>query len=272
MRNIDQAVIFEKIDFFNLISRKIDILTIYKVDLIKSLSEDRFFTRNERMHLFRLSLPVLFGYLPLGMAFGVLFVSELGLDWYWAVAFSLIVFAGSAQFLSVGLIANHAGLFEVFVAVFLLNSRHIFYGLTLLSSLKLKGWRKAYLVFALTDETFSLITGLPKESGLKQQDYWRLAGINQSYWVLGTVIGALLGAQLTIPDLGLEIVLPALFVVLAVEQYRTHRVAGLMFVAGLVGLIAIWLWQDQMLLLSISTALILMLMNYMRQRWTSHSI
>ena len=224
------------------------------------------------MHLLRLSLPVMFGYLPLGMAFGVLFVTELGLDWYWAVAFSLIVFAGSAQFLSVGLIANHAGLFEVFVAVFLLNSRHIFYGLTLLSSLKLTGWRKAYMVFALTDETYSLITGLPKESGLQQQEYWRLAGINQSYWVFGTLIGALLGAQLTLPDLGLEIVLPALFVVLSVEQYRTHRAAGLMLVACLIGLVAIWLWQDQMLLLSITAALVLMLINYLRQRWTSHSI
>jgi len=225
-----------------------------------------------RMQLLRLSLPVLFGYLPLGMAFGVLFVTELGLDWYWAVAFSVIVFAGSAQFLSVGLIANHAGMFEIFVAVFLLNSRHIFYGLTLLSSINLRGWRKAYMVFALTDETFSLITGLPKECGLKQNDYWRLAGINHSYWVFGTLAGALMGDQLTLPDLGLEIVLPALFVVLAVEQYRTHKAAGLMLIAGLIGLITIWLWQDQMLLLSISTALVLMLMNYMRQRWTKQPI
>jgi predicted branched-subunit amino acid permease len=77
---------------------------------------------------------------------------------------------------------------------------------------------------------------------------------------------------MTLPDLGLEIVLPALFVVLAVEQYRTHRAAGLMLIACLIGLVAIWLWQDKMLLLSISTALVLILINYVRQRWTRHSI
>ena len=224
------------------------------------------------MHLFRLSLPVLFGYLPVGLAFGVLFVTELELAWYWALAMSVLIFAGSAQFLSVGLIAHQAGLFEVAVAVFLLNSRHIFYGLSMLSTFKEIGWRRAYTVFALTDETYSLITSLPKTVCLKQSDYWRLALLNQSYWVAGTAIGALLGSQLSLPDLGLEIVLPALFVVLAVEQYRTHRVGGLMMLAAIIALSMFWLWHSQMLLLSVSLAMGLLLLNYRRAEWTKRSI
>ena len=224
------------------------------------------------MHLFRISLPVLFGYLPVGMAFGVLFVTELDLAWYWALAMSVLVFAGSAQFLSVGLIANQAGLFEVAIAIFLLNSRHIFYGLSLLSTLKVAGWRRAYTIFALTDETYSLITSLPDTRTLHQGDYWRLALLNQSYWVLGTLIGALIGSQLTIPDLGLEIVLPALFVVLAVEQYRSHRVPGLMLAAALIALVMFWLWQSQMLLVSVCMAMGLLMVNYRRSKWEKSSI
>lgn len=224
------------------------------------------------MHLFRISLPVLFGYLPVGMAFGVLFVTELDLAWYWALAMSVLVFAGSAQFLSVGLIANQAGLFEVAIAIFLLNSRHIFYGLSLLSTLKVAGWRRAYTIFALTDETYSLITSLPDTRTLHQGDYWRLALLNQSYWVLGTLMGALIGSQLTLPDLGLEIVLPALFVVLAVEQYRSHRVPGLMLAAALIALVMFWLWQSQMLLVSVCMAMGLLMVNYRRSKWEKSSI
>lgn len=216
--------------------------------------------------LFRLTLPVFFGYVPLGMAFGVLFVTELPYEWYWAVAMSLFIFAGSAQFLSVGLVANHASLVAVAIAVFLLNARHIFYGLSMLSRLELKGWKRRYMIFALTDETYSLITGLPKEVGLKQDDYWRIAAINQSYWVMGTLFGALLGSAITMPEMGLEIVLPALFVVLMVEQYRTSRSLGLMAAALVVGLLAIWLWSSQMLLLSIVLSLVLLLLNYRRVR------
>lgn len=224
------------------------------------------------MHLFRISLPVLFGYLPVGMAFGVLFVTELDLAWYWALAMSVLVFAGSAQFLSVGLIANQAGLFEVAIAIFLLNSRHIFYGLSLLSTLKVAGWRRAYTIFALTDETYSLITSLPDTRTLHQSDYWRLALLNQSYWVLGTLMGALIGSQLTLPDLGLEIVLPALFVVLAVEQYRSHRVPGLMLAAAVIAIVMFWLWQSQMLLVSVCMAMGLLMVNYRRSKWEKSSI
>lgn len=217
------------------------------------------------------TLPVAFGYVPLGMAFGVLFVSQLDYAWYMATAMALFIFAGSAQFLSIGLIANQASLISVGVAIFLLNARHIFYGLSLLSELKLSGWRRWYLIFALTDESYSLITSLPQEKRSDQSLHWQITMINQSYWVLGSTLGALLGAGVEIPTESLAFVLPALFIVLCVEQYRVVRCSGLMLAAGGIGAFAVWLWSGQMLLVSITLALALLLATYRSGRWIATS-
>jgi len=205
------------------------------------------------------------------MAFGVLFVSQLDYAWYMATAMALFIFAGSAQFLSIGLIANQASLISVGVAIFLLNARHIFYGLSLLSELKLSGWRRWYLIFALTDESYSLITSLPQEKRSDQSLHWQITMINQSYWVLGSTLGALLGAGVEIPTASLAFVLPALFIVLCVEQYRVVRCLGLMLAACGIGAFAVWLWSGQMLLVSITLALALLLATYRSGRWIATS-
>jgi len=204
------------------------------------------------------------------MAFGVLFVSQLDYAWYMASAMGLFIFAGSAQFLSVGLIANNAGLLEVGVAIFLLNARHIFYGISLISDLRLRGWRRWYLIFALTDESYSLITALPKEHR-SQQQMWQIAMLNQSYWVIGCTLGALLGEGVDIPTESLAFVLPALFIVLCIEQYRVVRAPGLMLAAASLAMLAFWLWSEQMLILSIALALSLLLMTYRSGRWIATS-
>lgn len=224
------------------------------------------------MNPFKLSLPVLFGYLPLGVAFGVLFSSELSYPWYYATLMGVFIFAGSAQFLAVGLIANQAGLLEVAVAIFVLNARHMFYGLSLVSELQLRGWRRWYLIFALTDETYSLITSMPQALRRNQQLHWQIAALNQSYWVLGCTLGALLGAGIEVPAVGLEIVLPALFVVLCVEQYRTVRQPRLILVAAVIAAFSLWFWKDQMLMLSISLAISVLLLSYGSKRWRQPTI
>src|SRR5690554_6208531 len=104
---------------------------------------------------FRLSLPVLFGYIPLGMAFGVLF-SELGYHWLYAALMGLVIYAGAGQFLTVGLLANQAGLLEVFVATLLLNVVHMVYGLSLLGVLSRIGLRRWFTMYVLTVENYDL--------------------------------------------------------------------------------------------------------------------
>ena len=110
-----------------------------------------------RRAAFRASIPVLFGYLPLGVAFGLLF-NALGYPWYYATLSGLVIFAGAAQFLSVGLLAAHAGLMSIFAATLFLNLRHIFYGFSFLHRFPERGWRRYYLIFTLTDETYSVLT------------------------------------------------------------------------------------------------------------------
>ena len=174
----------------------------------------------QRPSLFTITLPVLLGYIPLGITFGFLMVSQ-GIAWYIPILFSIFVFAGAAQFLAVGLVVNHASLLDTAIATFLINLRHVFYGLSLFDALPVRRWERWYSIFALTDETFSVLTTLPK--ALQTALMSRIALLNQLYWLAGTLAGALIGGGLTewIPHL--DFALASLFVILAYEQYRANR-------------------------------------------------
>ena len=172
--------------------------------------------------LFRQTLPILFGYLPLGMAFGVLFTAQLDYAWWYAPLMGVTIFAGAGQILAVSLIAASAGLLEVFVAMFVLNARHLFYGLSLLGQFRGAGWRKLYLVFGLTDETYSLLTSRPRPGtrSEEQRNDFLITLFNQLYWVVGCALGALLGDNMAFDSTGIEFALVALFIVLTIEQYK----------------------------------------------------
>lgn len=217
-------------------------------------------TTENQPSAFRLSLPVLFGYIPLGMAFGVLF-SDLGYHWLYAGLMGLVIYAGAGQFLAVGLLANQAGLVEVFIATLLLNARHMVYGLSLLSNLQLKGSRRWYLIYALTDETYSLLTMLQAGCDrLRARVQFRLALLNHIYWVIGCTLGAWLGEQISFSTAGIEFTLPSLFLVLALEQYRAVRRPRVFLMALAIGLLALWISADNMLMLSIGMAVSLLVM------------
>ncbi|RTR05021.1 AzlC family ABC transporter permease [Halomonas nitroreducens] len=210
------------------------------------------------------TLPVLFGYLPLGAAFGILAI-EVGVPVWGALLMSLVIYAGAGQFLAVALLGAGAGLAEVAVATLMLNSRHLFYGLSLLKRFDGAGWRKPYLIFALTDETYSLLTS---QATLPRQDHdqaLRISLLNQAWWVLGSLAGAVAGASLTFDSRGIEFALTALFLVLTLEQARRLR-RGLPFVIALVsGLAALFLLPERHLLLgAIGAACLLLLAHY---RW-----
>ncbi|MBW0146093.1 AzlC family ABC transporter permease [Marinobacter arenosus] len=172
--------------------------------------------------VFKLTLPILFGYLPLGMAFGVLFTTQLDHAWWIAPLMGILIFAGAGQILAVSLIAANAGLVEVFVAMFVLNARHLFYGLSLLGQFRGAGWRKLYLIFGLTDETYSLLTSRTRgpDKAYEQWLDFRITAFNQCYWVIGCTLGALLGDNVAFDSTGIEFALVALFIVLTLEQLK----------------------------------------------------
>ena len=169
------------------------------------------------------TVPVMTGYLFLGVSFGIL-LGEKGYGLGWAFAMALFMYAGSAQFLAVGLLANHASILSSAIAIFLLNARHIFYGISLIDAYKGTGKKKPYLIFSLTDETYSLVTQNNPPEGMKRHTYCFLVSLlDHFYWVAGCVLGSVAGNFLPISFEGIEFVLTALFVTLFTEQWLSNK-------------------------------------------------
>jgi len=211
-----------------------------------------------RSTVFQTSLPVAFGYIPLGMAFGVLLVG-LGYPWWWAPVMGIVIFAGSAQFLAVSLLAAGAGPFDAFVATLLLNLRHVFYGLTVLDRYRALGAGRFYAIFGLTDETFSLLVGMPPHARDRRYVV-ALTALNQGWWVLGCAMGALIGRSLPFSTEGLAFSLTALFAVLLVEQLLKGFRVGALIGAGIGALVClIFLPGKYFLIASISLGALVLL-------------
>lgn len=172
------------------------------------------------------TVPVLTGYLFLGAGFGIL-LSEAGYGPGWAVLMALCVYAGSGQYLLVSLLTSGASLIGNAIATLLVNVRHLFYGISLVDTYKNAGKRKPYLIFALTDETYSLVTQAQLPEGIDRTAYcfW-VSLFNQCYWLAGCTLGNLAGFLLPIDFTGVSFVLTALFVTMFVEQWLSTKDHG----------------------------------------------
>lgn len=167
---------------------------------------------------FRDTIPVLTGYVVLGMGFGIVMHAN-GYGFLWAVAMSLFIYAGSMQFAAIGLLTGGASMLTVALTTLAVNARHLFYGISMVEPYKGTGARKPYLIFALTDETYSLVCG--ENKGTDYNFYVSL--LNQSYWVGGTAIGAVLGTALRFDTTGIDFALTALFITVFVEQWLSSE-------------------------------------------------
>jgi 4-azaleucine resistance transporter AzlC len=161
------------------------------------------------------------GMFPLGAAFGLLVVQS-GLDWWWALIFSVLVYAGSMEFLAVGLVIAVTPLPQLALTTFLVNFRHVFYALSFPLDRVRGRVGKTYSMYALTDEAYALTAGRPGVSLSSARVLW-LQAFCQGYWVAGSVAGALLGSWLALDLVGLAFTLTALFVVLAMDAARVER-------------------------------------------------
>jgi len=169
------------------------------------------------------TLPVLTGYLFLGMGFGIL-LSEGGYGFGWAFCMGTFILAGSGQYLAVSLLTSGASLLSAAIATFLVNARHIFYGISLIGAYKGAGKRKPYMIFALTDETYTLVTQNQPPEGLSRHSYcfW-VSLLDHIYWIIGCSLGHLVGSYIPISFKGVEFVLTALFVTMFVEQWLNNK-------------------------------------------------
>ena len=172
---------------------------------------------------FPVTAPVLMGYLAIGMAFGLM-LQSIGYNVLWAFFMSLVIYAGSGQYLGVSLLATGASLPQVAFLTLMVNFRHLVYGLSLIEKLRGMGLRKLYVIFALTDETYALLSSAKPPQGVRDHDfYFAVALLDHIYWIGGSVLGSLVGAALGMDTTGVDFAMTALFVVIAVGQWKENK-------------------------------------------------
>ncbi|WP_026943346.1 AzlC family ABC transporter permease [Helicobacter rodentium] len=209
------------------------------------------------------TLPVLMGYLPLGIAFGILF-SKLHLAWYFGILIAILIFTGAGQFLLVSLLAIHAGFFQIAVASFLLNIRHMFYSLAVTDEIKNFGISKYYILFGLTDETFAVLKTNKETLNLSpkemEKNYLYITLFDHIYWILGCAIGIFLGEQLGFQPQGVEFALTALFSVLTLALLKSSKNKKPFYIALVLGVLGLVVFpSEQFLILSLVCGIAILL-------------
>jgi len=215
--------------------------------------------KNELKKAFKISIPIMMGYLVLGFAFGLL-VTSFDYDWYIAPLMSFFIYTGALQFLAINFFNVKAGYVDIAITSFFVNIRQAFYGLSLIKKFSDSGKLKPYLIFAITDETYALLTSIKEDENLnKRWYYFFLLLFSQIYWLLGTTLGAISALAIKFNTQGLEFSLTALFVVLCIEQYKNLKNIFPFLIALVSSIFAlVFVPSDKMLLFSIILALILL--------------
>lgn len=211
---------------------------------------------------FLASIPVLTGYMILGIGFGILLASK-GFGAPWALAMGAFIYAGSMQFVAVDLLAGGASLVNSALMTLMVNARHLFYGVSMIEKYRGAGRKKLYLIFGLTDETYSLLCSGEVPEGVELHTYQLLVTLfDHCYWTLGCLLGGLIGSVLPFELAGIEFVLTALFVSIFVEQWLSTKDHIPAIIGVLCTLLCLLIFGSQsflipaMLLITLSLALL----------------
>lgn len=202
---------------------------------------------------FKVTIPVLFGYLSIGIPFGLMLVNA-GYPWWLAPLMSITMYAGAGQYMAVGLFSAGTPLTAILVTMLMVNIRHIVYGLSLIEPFKKVGKWKPYLIFALTDETYALLTGTAVPKGLNPgKFYGAIAIFDHLYWIIGSIIGAIAGSLIKFNFDGIDFALTALFIVLLIEQLKKTKNPLPPIIGGICSVIAFFIFgPDNILIASLA--------------------
>ena len=186
------------------------------------------------------TIPVLCGYLFLGMAYGLL-LQKAGYGVLWAFFTSLIIYAGSMQFVLISFIGGGISLLSIIIMTLSVNCRHMFYGLSFIEKFKKLGKKSIYMIFSLTDETYSILCSLKNIPDTDEKMHmFFVAILNHSYWILGSMLGCLIGEVIPFDTTGVDFAMTALFTVIFTEQwlsFKSHIPAITGIICGVVSLI-----------------------------------
>lgn len=216
---------------------------------------------------FRATLPVMAGYLVLGFGFGIVLKAN-GYGILLALAMSVFIYAGSMQYVAIGLLTGGVSLLTAAVTTLMVNARHLFYGISMVGKYKGAGAKKPYLIFALTDETYSLVChdtpDIPPE---RRQDYYFLVSLlDQCYWVIGSVLGAAVGSLVKFNSEGIDFALTALFITVFLEQWLTTRRHAPAIIGVAVSAVCLLLFGSEQFLIPTMLVIALLLCLYREGR------
>lgn len=209
------------------------------------------------------TIPVLTGYLVLGFGFGIILKAN-GYGIFLAFIMSLTIYAGSMQYVAINLLTGGASLITVALTTLMVNARHLFYGISMLDKYKNTGKRRPYLIFALTDETYSLVCNdnpaIPEE---KRKNYYFFVSLfNQIYWIIGSVIGAVVGSVVKFNSEGIDFALTALFVTVFIEQWLSTKKHASAMIGVLVSVICLIIFGSEKFLIPTMLVIALLLCLY----------
>lgn len=220
----------------------------------------------EIKYAFMQSVPVMLGYLFLGIAFGLM-LHDGGYSFWWAFIASVTIYAGSMEFVLVTLLTGGASLIYSAVMTFFINGRHLFYGLSFIEKFKKMGRAYPYMVFSLTDETYSVLCSLKVSDGMRENRvmFW-IALFDHCYWIAGSVLGGLLGEIIAFDTAGIDFSMTALFVVIVLNQWMNSKEHRPALLGGIIGIICLLvLGAERFLLPALSLTAIILL--GVRKKW-----
>ncbi len=211
---------------------------------------------------FTASIPVLLGYVFVGIAFGLL-MRNAGYSVWWAALMSVTVYAGSMQFVAINFFSGAFSITQIILMTLAVNIRHMFYGLSMIERFKGIGAKKPYMIFSLTDETYSLLCSAKVPEGSNPKTFiFLIALFNQLYWITGTVIGSLAGELITFNTKGIDFAMTAMFIVTCTEQWLTYpsRIPAVIGVCAAVGCLLLFGADNFILPAMLVSVLFLMLL------------
>ncbi|MBE7365735.1 AzlC family ABC transporter permease [Corynebacterium aurimucosum] len=227
--------------------------------------------RAEIVKAIRTCMPIAVGVVPLGLAFGVLMV-QTGFDWWWTPIFSIVIYAGSMEFLAISMVTGGVTPAVAAVTGFMVNFRHIFYGLTFPRDEIRNRFGRAYSTYALTDESYAVLSAFPRGSRPSGAFVFTVQLFCQVLWVVSGIIGAVAGQAIPPSVKGLDFALVALFIVLAIDSFQNNKDYSLPLSAAVLGVLAGCLFPGQLLMVALSAYFLLLVVRYLSPRVDSAMI
>ena len=169
------------------------------------------------------TFPIFVAYIFLGIAFGILMINS-GYGTTISLLSSIFIYAGSMQFVMIPLMISHTSILTLAVMAFFVNARHLFYGLGFIEKFRKMKWAYPYMVFSLTDETYSILCSVKYDEGINEQKAaFLISLLNQCYWVSGCVLGSIIGNYLDVDLTGIDFSATAFFLIVVVNQWKEYK-------------------------------------------------